>query len=59
MVRIVLKKGYIGVQPKQRKVLAALGLKKIGSSVTKKEDKATLGMIHKVSHLISVEKVEK
>ena len=59
MVRIVLKRGHIGIPDKQRKVLVALGLKKIGSSVMKTENKATMGMIHKVSHLVSVEKTEK
>ncbi len=59
MVRIVLKRGHIGIPDKQKKVLEALGLKKIGSSVTKTENKATMGMIHKVLHLVSFEKVEK
>jgi large subunit ribosomal protein L30 len=59
MVRIVLKRSHIGIPDKQRKVLEALGLKRIGSFVTKTENEATIGMIDKVSHLVSVEKVEK
>jgi large subunit ribosomal protein L30 len=59
MVRIVLKRGYIGVPDKQKKVLEALGLKKIGSAVNKEDNDATKGMIRKVSHLITIEKVEK
>jgi large subunit ribosomal protein L30 len=58
MVKIVLKRSYIGITPKQEKVLRALGLKKIGSAVKKTDNKATMGMINKVSHLVSFEKVD-
>ncbi len=58
MVKITLKRGHIGISEKQRKVLRALGLKKIGTVVTKKDDGATRGMISRVPHLIAVEKVE-
>jgi large subunit ribosomal protein L30 len=58
MVRISLKRSYIGIPEKQKKVLKALGLRKIGSVVTRTDDKATQGMIQKVSHLISVERAE-
>jgi len=57
MLRIVLKKGYIGIPDKQRRILAALGLKKIGSAVTRQDDKAIQGMVIKVAHLVAVEKV--
>jgi large subunit ribosomal protein L30 len=57
MVRITLKRGYIGIPDKQKKVLAALGLRKIGSSVKRTNDKAVEGMIRKVAHLVSVEKI--
>ncbi len=59
MVKITLKKGYVGIPDKQRRVLAALGLKKIGSSVERTEGKALDGMIRKVAHLISVEKADR
>jgi large subunit ribosomal protein L30 len=58
MLRITLKRGHIGIPEKQRKVLQALGLKKIGKVVTKKDDGPTQGMLNKVAHLIAVEKVE-
>ncbi len=58
MLRVTLKRGHIGIPEKQRKVLQALGLKKIGKVVTKKDDGATRGMLKKVPHLIAVEKVE-
>ena len=58
MVKIVLKRSYIGITPKQRLILQALGLKKIGSTAQKADDRATMGMINKVSHLVSFEKVD-
>jgi large subunit ribosomal protein L30 len=58
MLKITLKRGYIGIPDKQKKVLASFGLKKIGSSVLKKDDEATKGMIRMVAHLIEVEKAD-
>lgn len=57
MVKITLKRSYIGIPEKQQRVLRSLGLRKIGSSVTRNEDKAIMGMVHKVPHLVSLEKV--
>jgi large subunit ribosomal protein L30 len=57
MLKIVLKRSYIGVPEKHKKILAALGLKKIGSSVLRAESKSIEGMIRRVSHLISVQRV--
>jgi large subunit ribosomal protein L30 len=57
MLNIVQKRSYIGLPAKQRKILEALGLKKIGSSVRKEDNKATQGMINKIPHLLVVEKV--
>lgn len=58
MLRIVLKRSCIGIPPKQRKVVEALGLRKIGSAVKRADNSSTRGMINKVSHLISVEETE-
>jgi large subunit ribosomal protein L30 len=58
MVKIILRRGYIGITPKQKQVLQALGLKRIGGTVIKMDNKATMGMINKVSHLVSFEKVD-
>jgi large subunit ribosomal protein L30 len=58
MLKITLKKGYIGIPDKQKKVLASFGLKKIGKTVLKRDDEATKGMIRMVAHLIEVEKVD-
>lgn len=58
MIKIVQKRSAIGSPQKMRKVLAALGLRKVGASVVKKDDKAIQGMIHRVSHLVAVEKAD-
>jgi large subunit ribosomal protein L30 len=57
MYRIVLKRSYIGIPEKQRRILRALGLRKIGNSVMKAEDRSTDGMVRKVAHLVSVDRV--
>jgi len=59
MLKITLRRSYIGIPEKQRKVLASLGLKKIGSSVTQADNEAIKGMIHKVSHLVAVQRADK
>jgi large subunit ribosomal protein L30 len=59
MLKITLKRSHIGIPEKQQKVLLSLGLKKIGSSVTRDENDAIKGMVHKVSHLVVVERVDK
>jgi large subunit ribosomal protein L30 len=58
MLKIILKRSYLCAPEKQQRVLQALGLKKIGSSVKKTENKSVMGMINKVSHMVSFEKVE-
>lgn len=57
-IKITLKKSTIGCLDKQKKTIQALGLKKIGSSVVKKDNEAMRGMIFVVSHLVTVESVE-
>ena len=59
MLKITLKRSYIGIPEKQRRVLASLGLKKIGRSVMQEENEAIKGMVHKVSHLVAVERADK
>jgi large subunit ribosomal protein L30 len=56
VVRVTLIKSSIGCTPKQRKTLAALGLRKI-RQVREHDDSPVLqGMLAKVHHLIEVEK---
>ncbi|MGN0506451.1 MAG: 50S ribosomal protein L30 [Lachnospiraceae bacterium] len=56
-VKITLVKSTIGAIPKQKATVAALGLRKIGQSVEKKNNDATKGMIQQVRHLVKVEEI--
>ena len=56
-LKITLVKSTIGAVPKHKATVAALGLKKIGQSVEKKNNDATKGMIQQVRHLVKVEEV--
>jgi large subunit ribosomal protein L30 len=56
MLRITLTKGLVGKNESQRKVVAALGLRKYGSSVVRPDSPTIRGMVDKVSHLVTVEK---
>ncbi len=48
----------IGVKPKLRGTVRALGLRGVGSSNTVPDNEATRGMIRAVSHLIDHEPAE-
>jgi len=54
-LKITLVKSTIGAIPKHKKIIEALGLKKINSSVIQQDNPATRGMIRHVSHLLKVE----
>ena len=56
-IKITLTKSPIGASPKQRKVVEALGLKKMHHSVELEDSPATRGAINKVSHLLTVEEL--
>ena len=56
-LRITLVKSTIGSQPHQKKVVEALGLRKIRQSVELADSPATRGAIFKVSHLLKVEEL--
>ncbi len=45
----------IGTKPKQRGTIRALGLGRIGRTVTKPDTPEVRGMISRVPHLVSVE----
>lgn len=50
-------KSQSGRKFKHRETLRSLGLKRIGHTVTRKADVATVGMVNTVSHLVKVEEV--
>lgn len=57
MLKITLTRGLVGKKETQKKVVAALGLGKYGSSVVHADTPTIRGMVNKVSHLVSVETV--
>ena len=56
-VKITLTKSVIGASEKQRKVVQALGLKKMHRSVELPDTPQTRGAAAKVSHLVTVEEL--
>ena len=54
-LKITLRKSSIGCPPDQKGTLRALGLKKIGASVVKKDAPEIRGMVFKVRHLVEVD----
>lgn len=54
-IKITLKRSLIGRPKTQKKIVESLGISKLNHSVELSESPAILGMIRKVSHLVSVE----
>lgn len=57
-LKVTQTKSTIGVKPKQRGTMRALGLRGIGQSNTLPDRPEIRGMIARVPHLITVEEVE-
>ena len=57
MIRITLTKSTSGASPKQRKVVEALGLKKMHQSVELVDSPVTRGAVEKVKHLVTLEEL--
>lgn len=57
-IRITQKKSSIGSTQRQKATLQALGLRKIDGVAEHTENEQINGMIKKVLHLVSVEKVK-
>lgn len=54
MIKVKLIRSWIGCKPKQRKVLDALGLRKIRREKSFEDNAAIRGMIAEVKHLVEV-----
>ncbi len=54
MVKIKLVGSLIGASPAQRRVVAALGLRKMNQVVEHAASATIMGMVNKVSHLVTV-----
>ena len=56
-LNITLMKSPIAALPKHRATVAALGLRKIGQTVTQPDNAAIRGQIFAVKHMVKVEEV--
>ncbi len=58
MLKVTLVKSIIAAEPRNKKTVHALGLRKIGQSNTFEDSPSIRGMIHHVKHLLKVEEIE-
>ncbi|MBM3304893.1 MAG: 50S ribosomal protein L30 [Candidatus Aminicenantes bacterium] len=58
-LKITLVRSLIGYAKDQRETAKGLGLRKLQSSVVRRESPEVLGMVRKISHVLKVEAVEK
>ena len=56
-IKVTLVKSTIAILPQHKKVVAALGLRKVNSFKIHDENPCILGMIKKVNYLLKVENV--
>jgi len=56
-IKVTLVKSTIATLPQHKKIVAALGLKKVRSFKIHDENPCILGMIKKVNYLLKVEKI--
>ena len=57
-LKVTQVKSTIGIKPKQRGTLRALGLRRIRQTVTHADRPEIRGMLAKVPHLVTVEEVQ-
>jgi large subunit ribosomal protein L30 len=59
MAKIIIKQVRSGIDrpERQKRTLKALGLRKMNHAIEKEATPQILGMVHKVQHLVTVEKV--
>lgn len=58
-LKISQVRSLIGYARDQKETAKGLGLRKIGSTVVRRESPEILGMVRKISHVLKVEAVEK
>lgn len=56
-LEITYKKSAIGYKQNQKDTVRALGLRKLNQTVVQDDTPVIRGMVHKVSHLVSVKEV--
>ena len=57
-LKVTQTRSVIGGKRNQRETLRTLGLRRISDSVVKPDRPEIRGMVHTVSHLVTVEEVE-
>ena len=57
-LKITLVKSTIASLPKHKATVAALGLRKVGHTVTQPDNPAVRGQIFAVKHMVKVEEVD-
>ncbi|SMB83804.1 LSU ribosomal protein L30P [Desulfonispora thiosulfatigenes DSM 11270] len=57
-IKVTLVKSVIGSNQNQRRVVETLGLRKLNSSVVHNDTPNIRGMVHKINHLVMVEKID-
>ena len=57
-IRVKKVKSAINRTLRQKRILESLGLRKIGQVVEHEATSSILGMVNKVSHLVSVEEIK-
>jgi large subunit ribosomal protein L30 len=57
-LKVTQVRSKIGTKQNQRETLRSLGLKRVRDVVVKEDRPEIRGMIHTVTHLVSVEEVE-
>jgi len=57
-LRITYSKSAIGYKKDQKATIRALGFRKLNQTVEQEDTAVIRGMIHKVTHLVTVEEVK-
>ena len=57
-LKITWVKGFIGRPGSQRRIIRSLGLRRLHHSVVHADTPTIRGMINKVSHMLTIQKVE-
>jgi large subunit ribosomal protein L30 len=56
MLRITWKKSWIGYERDQRATIRSLGLRRLHQTVERQDTPIIRGMVHKVRHMVLVER---
>ena len=57
-LKITLVKSTIGANPKNRRIVEALGFKKLNSTIIRPDNDAMRGALRHISHVVKVEEIE-